>query len=98
MRKISSAIFLSVGVILLIGILPFGYDYYVLLRGAVTLAAGVLAYVAIISERFLWLILAFLSFIFWFPPFGVELDKNSWILLDLIAGVGFVAASRVFRE
>lgn len=98
MGKLASVIFVSVGVMLLFGILPLGYDYYVLLRGAVTVAAAVLAYVAIIGQRFSWLILALPSFILWFPPFGVELEKSTWMVLDLIAGIGFVVASKSFRD
>lgn len=98
MGKLASLIFASVGVILIFGILPLGYDYYVLLRGAVTVAAAVLAYMAIIGQRFLWLILALPSFLVWFPPFGLELEKSTWMVLDLIAGIGFVVASRSFRD
>jgi hypothetical protein len=98
LEKLASLIFASVGAMLIFGILPLGYDYYVLLRGAVTVAAAVLAYVAVIGQRFPWLILALPSFILWFPPFGVELEKSTWMVLDLIAGIAFVVASRSFRE
>lgn len=70
--------------------LPFGY--YTFLRWVLSIAAILLAIFAIRFGQLPWLMLAIPIFALWFPPFGVGMTKNAWVLLDLLAGLGLLLA------
>lgn len=73
-----------------VGELPFGY--YTVLRWVVSIAAILLAIFAIRFRQLPWLILAIPIFALWFPPFGVGMTKNAWVILDVLAGLGLALA------
>jgi len=73
------------------------YDFYVLLRGLVSISAVFLGVFSVIKGNPVWLVLAVPAFVLWFPLFGVTMDRGSWAVLNLLAGIGFLAAWRKFE-
>lgn len=92
MDKTSRYIFFGVGTLLLIAIFPLPFDYYVTLRGLVSIAAVLLFISALKRRAFGWLLIAIPSFLLWFPMFGVQLEKSEWVYLDLMFGVLYLVA------
>jgi hypothetical protein len=72
------------------------YDFYVLLRGLVSISAAILGVFAVIRSNPVWLILAVPAFILWFPLFGITMARESWAFLNILAAVGFLLAWKKF--
>jgi MFS superfamily sulfate permease-like transporter len=85
------------GIALLLAIGNWPYGYYVMLRLLVPLSAALLAVMTIKSRQYGWLLLAVPAFFLWFPPIGVEMARESWLLLNLVAGIAFLAAANFFK-
>lgn len=72
------------------------YDFYVLLRGLVSISAAILGVYAVIRGNPGWLVLAIPTFILWFPLFGITMARESWSFLNILAAVGFLIAWKKF--
>jgi hypothetical protein len=72
------------------------YDFYVLLRGLVSISAVFLGVFAVIRGNSVWLVLAVPVFVLWFPLFGVTMDRGSWAVLNVLAAIGFILAWKKF--
>ena len=72
------------------------YDFYVLLRGLVSISAAMLGVFAVIRSNPGWLVLAIPTFILWFPLFGITMARESWSFLNILAAVGFLLAWKKF--
>jgi len=80
------------GCALLLAIAPWPYEYYVMLRGLVSISTVLLAFVVIKSQQYGWLFLAIPAFLLWSPLLGVEMTRDEWLLLNLAFGIAFLAA------
>lgn len=78
----------------LLAVAYWPYDYYVLLRWVVSAASVSLMYLASKNQAAGWYVLAVPVFILWFPFFGITMDRSSWFALDVLAGIGFIAAGK----
>jgi len=79
----------------LIGTLPLDGSYYEILR-LVLAAAGVTVMVKAISAKHaVWAVAGGIIFFLWFPGFEVYLDKDTWVVLDLLAAIALVIFARV---
>jgi hypothetical protein len=87
----------ATGVTSLIAVFDMPYDYYVLLRGLVSISAIFLGFYAVLREQWIWLSLAIPAFVLWFPLFGITLARESWAVLNLLAAVGFLLAWNKFE-
>jgi hypothetical protein len=74
-----------------IGNLPYGYFEF--LRWLVTVAGIALALQARTEGKRAWLLLAVTAVAIWNPFFGATMMKSSWLIFNLSAGAGFLAAS-----
>jgi hypothetical protein len=72
------------------------YEFFVLLRGLVSISAVFLGVFAVIRGNPVWLLLAVPAFVLWFPLFGVTMDRTSWAVLNVIAAIGFLYAWKNF--
>lgn len=87
-------LFLATGIASLIAITNLPYAYYELLRWLVTVASIALIVKSSEQGNRGWLILAIPALALWNPFFGATMAKSSWLIFNLGAGVGFIAASR----
>jgi len=81
------------GIMLLLGILPLPYSYYILLRWSITFVALYVAFLKFIGNYetagFIMLAIALL-----FNPFSVfTMSKSNWMLIDLVVAIIFFAFS-----
>jgi len=97
MALVLKGLFVVAGFASLIAIADWPYGYYIMLKGLVSVSAALLAVLAVKNGQLGWLLLAVPSFFLWFLLIGVEMDKDSWAILNLAAGVGFIAASKFFK-
>ena len=79
-----------------IGDMPWGY--YELLRWVVVVAGVLLIVRSLKVEKSAWAILGGLAILFFFPPFGISLEKEIWVLFDLAFGIGFIAAGLALKK
>jgi len=87
------------GVLLLLAI-PTGwpYGFYVLLRWTITGSALVIAYGFYESKIAHWaLVFGGIAFLF-NPIFPIYLDKQTWVIIDLIVAIIFFVSSGVVRK
>lgn len=87
-------LFLATGIASLIAIANLPFAYYELLRWLVTIASIALIVKSTEEGKRGWLLLAIPALALWNPFFGAEMAKSSWLIFNLGAGVGFIAASR----
>ena len=82
----------GVSVIMLLLAIPtfWAYGYYVLLRWVVTISAVFLLSLAYESKKTFWLFLMGIVAILFNPIIPVHLDKETWIIIDLIAAILFL--------
>jgi hypothetical protein len=82
----------TAGLLLLaIGEMPWGY--YQTLRWLVPIS-GVLVIVRAMQTKLqAWVVLGALAIIFFFPMFGVYLDKTTWAWFDLAFAASFIVAA-----
>ena len=81
------------GVLSFIALANLPYEFYVSFRWLIALAAVALGVVANRSGATVWYLLAIPAFVLWFPLFGIEMDKSVWIIFNVLAGIGFIAAA-----
>ena len=81
----------------LFALLDMPYDFYVLLRGLVSISAAIFGVFAVIRRNPGWLVLAIPTFILWFPLFGITMARESWAFLNILAAVGFLMAWKKFE-
>ena len=74
-----------------IGNLPYGY--YEFLRWLITVSGIALALKANTEGKRAWLLFAIPAIALWNPFFGATMLKSSWLIFNLGAGAGFLAAS-----
>lgn len=88
------------GVLLILAI-PSGlwpYGYYILLRWVVSISAIILAYNYYNSKLTAWtLVFGGIAFLF-NPIFPIYLDKQTWVIIDLIVAIIFFIASGAIKE
>jgi len=78
-------------VMLLLAIPTFwAYGYYVLLRWIVTISAVFLLSLAYESKKAFWLFSMGIVAILFNPIIPVHLDKETWIIIDLVAAILFL--------
>ena len=94
--KVIAYLMAASGIASFVALLELPYDYYVMLRGLVSVSAALLGILAISKRDYAWLILALPTFALWFPLFGVTLERESWAVLNVIAGIGFLLAWKKF--
>jgi len=75
---------------LLIAVLDLPYGYYTLLRIVVFIVAGIIAFLAFKNDKELLLILFGAISILYNPIIPVYLNKNTWIIIDVLVAVLFV--------
>ena len=98
MEKATIYVLYAAGILLLLGILPLDYSFYTLLKGVVSVAAVLLMVASFKLRQFGWLALAIPSFGLWFPLFGVENDKHTWLYLDLVFGIVYITSAIVISK
>tara|TARA_B110000503_G_scaffold136724_1_gene219633 strand:- start:221 stop:523 length:303 start_codon:yes stop_codon:yes gene_type:complete len=81
------------GVLSFIALANLPYEFYVSFRWLVAVAAVALGVVAHRAGATVWYLLAIPAFVLWFPLFGIEMDKSVWIIFNVLAGIGFIAAA-----
>jgi hypothetical protein len=87
-------LYLVTGIASLLAIADLPYGYYEFLRWLVTIAGTALAIQASSNDAKAWLLLAIPAIVLWNPFFGATMDKSSWLLFNLSAGIAFIAAYR----
>ena len=93
---IMSYLMAATGFASILALFEMPYDFYVLLRGLVSISAAILGVFAVIRSNPVWLILAVPTFILWFPLFGITMARESWAFLNILAAVGFLLAWKKF--
>jgi hypothetical protein len=94
--KVLNYLMAVTGIASFVAILSMPFDYYVMLRGLVSVSAAVLAFLAVSKKDYAWLIFAIPVFSLWFPLFGVTMGRESWAVLNVLAGIGFLLAWQKF--
>lgn len=85
--------FALAAILLFLAIFQMPWGFYQALRLLIP-AAGVLTIVrALAIKSHAWIVLGVLAIVFFFPLFGVFLDKQTWALFDGAFGVAFIMAS-----
>lgn len=92
-------LFIVAGIALLLAIPPiWPYAYYQLMRIVVCIAAAYGAYKAYKTHRSTWMWVLGAVAILFNPIAPIHLDKESWILPDLIAAVIMFNAAAKLKE
>ena len=78
--------------LLLIGILPFPYGYYQVLRIVVTIASGIICYTSLNSNERGWAITFGLVCLLFNPFTPIHLNKGLWVLSNIIIATIFFVA------
>ena len=83
-----------ISIIMLILAIPtfWAYGYYVLLRWVVTISAVFLLSLAYESKKTFWLFLMGMVAILFNPIIPVYLDKETWVVIDFIVAIIFLAS------
>ena len=80
-------------VMLLLAILPiWPYGYYILLRWVVTASAIFLVWIAYNLKKTFWLFLMGIIALLFNPIAPIHLDKETWIVIDLIVATIFLVS------
>lgn len=80
-------------VMLLLTILPiWPYGYYILLRWVVTASAIFLVWIAYNLKKTVWLFLMGLTALLFNPIAPIHLDRETWIIIDLIIAILFLVS------
>jgi len=82
----------TVSIIMLILAIPtfWAYEYYVLLRWVITISAVFLSWLAYESKKIFWFFLMGVIVILFNPIIPIHLNKETWIIIDLIAAILFL--------
>lgn len=87
-------LYLTTGIANLLALLPLPYGYYGLLRWLVTVACVAMWFQAVDEGKRAWFLLIIPALALWNPFFGATMARSEWLLLNIAAGVAFLAASR----
>lgn len=68
----------------MLGALQMPYSFYSLVRTLTAVASVFLMVYAISAKQFLWIPVALVSFVLWFPLFGIHNSKSVWVTLDQV--------------
>lgn len=84
----------GISIIMLLLAIPtfWPYGYYVLLRWVVTISAVFLLSLAYKSKKTFWLFLMGIVAILFNPIIPVHLDKETWVVIDLIVAILFLVS------
>ena len=84
----------GISIIMLLLAIPtfWPYGYYVLLRWVVALTAVFLLWLAYESKRTFWLFLMGMVAVLFNPIIPVHLDKETWVIIDLVVATLFLAS------
>ena len=84
----------AISIIMLFLAIPtfWAYGYYVLLRWVVTISAVFLLSLAYESKKTFWLFLMGIVAILFNPIIPVHLDKETWVIIDIIVAVLFLVS------
>jgi hypothetical protein len=89
-KNISSVISI---IMLLLAIPTFWpYGYYVLLRWVVSISAVFLVWAAYDLKKTFWVVLMGMVAILFNPLIPIHLDKETWVVIDLVVAVLFVVS------
>ena len=88
------ALYLATGIANFLAILPLPYGYYELLRWLVTIACIAMWVQAVEEGKRVWFFLIIPALGLWNPFFGATMARENWLLLNMVAGLAFMAASR----
>jgi hypothetical protein len=86
----------ATGIASILALFDMPYDFYVLLRGLVSISAVLLAVFAVLNNKPVWLLFAVPAFVLWFPIFGFTMARESWVVLNVLAAIGFLYAWKNF--
>jgi len=83
-----------ISIIMLLLAIPtfWAYGYYVLLRWVVTISAVFLLWLAYESKKTFWLFLMGIIAILFNPIIPVHLDKEIWVVIDIIVAIIFLVS------
>lgn len=85
-------------IMLLLAVGDWPYGYFILLRWVVTASAAFLVWFNHSTSRTKWTV-AFAVIALLFNPIApVHLDKESWVVIDIIVAVIFVISSLVIKR
>ena len=76
-----------VAVLLIIGIAPFPYFYYQLLRLIVTITGGYFGYEYFKQDKMNWALAYAIIALIFNPVFPIYLNKGIWVIIDGICGI-----------
>lgn len=91
-------LFYMTGFFTVLGVSEMPFTYYTFVRGLVSVSAVMLGVLAIRTKQYGWLALSLASFLFFFPLFEVELDRKTWMYIDVVVGVAYFAAARTLAK
>jgi len=82
----------TISIVMLLLAIPtfWAYGYYVLLRWVVTISALFLLSLAYESKKTFWLFLMGMVAILFNPIIPVNLDKETWVVIDFIVATIFL--------
>jgi hypothetical protein len=86
------------GVMLLIAMLSLPYSYYQINRVVVFFAGAYLAYSAYQLKKMNWTWILGISAIVFNPFIPLRLTTGTWVILDFVVGVIFLASVSIFKE
>jgi hypothetical protein len=89
---------LITAVMLLIGATKMPYDYYSILRLAVSATSGYMIYLSVNQQKGQWAVFWIALLILFNPVAPVGLKKDTWVVLDIIAGIAVAASTFSIRE
>ncbi|NOX37702.1 MAG: hypothetical protein GXO78_09215 [Calditrichaeota bacterium] len=81
-----------IATLLMIAIADLPYGYYIFLRIAVTLVAITMANMAYRQKHSYWMMLFIAIAILFNPIIPVYLDKEIWIVIDLVVALLFIVS------
>ena len=87
-------LYLATGIASFLAIIPLPYGYYELLRWLVTVACIAMWFQAVEEGKRAWFLLIIPALALWNPFFGATMARSEWLLLNIAAGIAFLAASR----
>ncbi|TFB08173.1 hypothetical protein E3V08_05140 [Candidatus Atribacteria bacterium MT.SAG.1] len=84
----------GISIIMLLLAIPtfWPYGYYILLRWAITISALFLLWLAYESKKTFWLFLMGMIAILFNPIIPIHLDKETWVIIDVIVAVIFLVS------
>jgi len=85
-------------VMLLIGATKMPYDYYSILRIAVSATSGYMIYLSLNQQKGQWAVLWIGLLLLFNPIAPVGLKKDTWVVIDIISGIATSASIFWIKE